>query len=429
MKLPNGWEWTTLGNVCDRAVKWDPRKSPSAAFEYIDIGAIDRQRITKSTSLLGAEAPSRARQLVKKGDTIVSTVRTYLVNTALVPEELDGATVSTGFCVLRPTGVIDSKFLFYRVLEAGFVASLSAVQTGSSYPAVRDSNVFAQPVALPPLAEQRRIVALLDERLSRLDAGASALVAVSARATQLRRSTLEDVFSRSAPKARVGDIAQLTDGPFGSNLKTSHYVASGPRVVRLQNIGDGTFRDEEAHITSDHYAHLSKHAVEPGDVVAASLGDDAPRACLVPEWLGPAIVKADCIRVRPGEHVLGTYLMWALNSPPVKRQAAVRIKGIGRPRLGLRGLSQLEVPLPPPEVQRVWHEEVDRVVASVATLTSEAEAALARARQMGRSVLARAFQGELVRQDPNDEPASVLLGRIAASRAAAQVKPRESQPA
>src|SRR5207237_167749 len=90
----------------------------------------------------------------------------------------------------------------------------------------------------------------------------------------------------------------ITDGPFGSNLKSSHYTSAGPRVIRLQNIGDGEFVDVSAHISPSHFKDLEKHSVEPGDLVCALLGDTLPRACFIPEHVGPAIVKADCPRVR-----------------------------------------------------------------------------------------------------------------------------------
>ena len=168
--------------------------------------------------------------------------------------------------------------------------------------------------------------------------------------------------------ARVGEIAELTDGPFGSNLKTAHYTESGPRVVRLQNIGHGVFRGEPAHIAEDHYKRLIKHAVGHSDIVVASLGEDAPRACLVPHWLGPAIVKADCIRLRTRDGIDPSFLMWMLNSPLVRAQAAPSIKGVGRPRLGLGGIRRLSVPIPPPHEQR-------RIVAAIEEQFSRLDAA------------------------------------------------------
>jgi type I restriction enzyme, S subunit len=149
----------------------------------------------------------------------------------------------------------------------------------------------------------------------------------------------------------VGEVAALTDGPFGSNLKTAHYVSEGPRVIRLQNIGAGAFRDERAHITIEHFETLRKHEVLPGDVVVASLGEEAPRACLVPPSLGPAVVKADCIRLRAADGIEPAFLMWILNSPPVKAQASRLIKGVGRPRLGLGGIRGLAPWSSPPSLR------------------------------------------------------------------------------
>ena len=191
--------------------------------------------------------------------------------------------------------------------------------------------------------------------------------------------------------ATVGEVAALTDGPFGSNLKTSHYVDAGPRVVRLQNIGDGVFRDEQAHITEFHFETLRKHEVVPGDVVVASLDDAPPRACLVPDWLGPAIVKADCIRVRTQPTMDPGFVMWMLNSPPAKAQAATLVKGVGRPRLGLGGIRRLAIPVPPLNEQR-------RIVAAIEEHLSRLDAAdallgiaLRRLDRMPRIVLASAL--------------------------------------
>src|SRR5258706_505676 len=78
----------------------------------------------------------------------------------------------------------------------------------------------------------------------------------------------------------------ITDGPFGSKLKTEHYTTAGPRVVRLQNIGDGNFVDAGAHISHQHFLSLRKHEVHAGDVVIAALGESPPRACVIPPALG-----------------------------------------------------------------------------------------------------------------------------------------------
>lgn len=144
----------------------------------------------------------------------------------------------------------------------------------------------------------------------------------------------------------------ITDGPFGSNLASRHYTDMGPRVVRLQNIGDGRFLDARAHISEQHFDSLQAHEVQGGDLLVASLGEVLPRACLAPEWLGPAIVKADCIRVRLGDDVDPRWVLYALQRPEARRWAEEHRHGVGRPRLGLKTIRKLPIPLPPIDEQR-----------------------------------------------------------------------------
>jgi type I restriction enzyme, S subunit len=150
--------------------------------------------------------------------------------------------------------------------------------------------------------------------------------------------TLNDLQSE-VPRA-------ITDGPFGSNLARRHYTETGPRVVRLQNIGDGQFVDEKAHISEEHFESLRAHEVKAGDLLVASLGEVLPRACLAPVSLGPAIVKADCIRVRLRQDVDPRWVLYAMQRPEVRRWADEHRHGIGRPRLGLKVIRQIPVPLP-----------------------------------------------------------------------------------
>jgi type I restriction enzyme, S subunit len=155
---------------------------------------------------------------------------------------------------------------------------------------------------------------------------------------------------------RLGDITSeesaFCDGPFGSNLKTEHYTASGARVVRLQNIGAGKFLDNDrAYISVEHFQSLRTHSVEPGDVVVAALGNGARpagRACQIPSDFGPGIVKADCFRLRmPDDVVFAPYLIAILNSPMFLSQIADRLRGATRPRMTLAILKDTLIPLPP----------------------------------------------------------------------------------
>ncbi len=177
ISTPSRWTHARISDVCVSTESRDPRLHPGSQFTYIDIGGVDGERhvIAETKQMVGSNAPSRGRQIVRRDDTLLSTVRTYLTKTALVPEYLDGAIASTGFCVLRPGPTVDPRFLFYRTLESSFVAALSAKQTGSSYPAVRDHDVRDMGIDVPSLVEQRRIAEVIEEQLSRLDAAQRSL--------------------------------------------------------------------------------------------------------------------------------------------------------------------------------------------------------------------------------------------------------------
>jgi len=183
--IPAHWRVVRLGEVVHKCKQIDPRRIPSWRFKYIDVSSVDNQRlaIVGYSVHEGKDAPHRARKLVHRGDIIFATVRPYLKRIAIVGEEFDGHICSTAFCVLRPNkSLLDSNFLFYAVSEDRFVASVSAHQRGSSYPAVTDSDVLREVIPLPPLSEQREIARILQAVDRKLEA------------EEARRQVLEALF-------------------------------------------------------------------------------------------------------------------------------------------------------------------------------------------------------------------------------------------
>lgn len=188
----------------------------------------------------------------------------------------------------------------------------------------------------------------------------------------------------------------ITDGPFGSHLTSAHYTEQGPRVVRLQNIGDGRFVEAKAHISQQHFESLRAHEVLAGDLLVASLGEDPPRACLAPPALGPAIVKADCIRVRLAPSVDPRWVMYALQTPAVRTWASEKMYGVGRPRLGLKTIRAIPIPLAPSEEQRRVVEILEGHLSSLDAATAVLQAAQRRLRAMEALVLSAVREGKEV---------------------------------
>ncbi|MFA6179954.1 MAG: restriction endonuclease subunit S [Candidatus Methylopumilus sp.] len=186
-------------------------------FSYIDIAAIDRleRTISNPQVVTAANAPSRARQLIKAGDILVSTVRPNLNTVAVVGSDFDGAVASTGFCVLRvKADQLHSGYLFHWIASENIVRHLSAVATGASYPAVSDKIIKSLPIALPALKEQKRITAILDK--------ADSLRRKRQQAIRLADNFLRAIFldmfgdpvtnSRKWPEKGIYEIAKVTTG-------------------------------------------------------------------------------------------------------------------------------------------------------------------------------------------------------------------------
>ncbi len=155
-----------IGELVRSVHKWNPCESATnELFTYIDIASVNREtkQVEEAVEILTHEAPSRARQIVKAGDILVSTVRPNLNAVAHLNSQFDGATASTGFTVLRTKPQrLDSWYLYYWVRTPYFIEDMVRRSAGASYPAVSDSIIKEYGIPLPPLEEQRRIAGILD---------------------------------------------------------------------------------------------------------------------------------------------------------------------------------------------------------------------------------------------------------------------------
>jgi type I restriction enzyme S subunit len=251
-------------------------------------------------------------------------------------------------------------------------------------------------VPLPPLREQRRIVEILQQA----DALREKRAHAEAMAARILPSLFQDLFGdpgtnpKRFPTQSLRELAtKYSDGPFGSNLKSDHYVPSGVRVVRLQNIGLGEFIDDDkAFISQQHFAQLSKHECVPGDVLIGTLGDPNVRACIQPDFIPVALNKADCVQFRADPHkCTPEYVCWLLNSPSTLAMASTLIAGQTRPRISMGRLAELVVPRPPISLQRHF----SALVNTFQPVLKKAQASTRNLHTLFQALLHRAFAGDL----------------------------------
>lgn len=199
--MPESWELSTLGTLCESTDSVDLRSEAERVIEYVDVSSTSRDYlcIEKTSRFILKEAPGRARKRILTSDVIFATVRPTLLRVAVVPEKLNNQVCSTAFCVLRRDSKMSAhNFIYYVVQRDQFVQQLAEIETGASYPAVTDRMVREQIVPVPSIEEQHEIVAILAAIDRKIDLH------------RRKRAVLDDLFKTLLHKLMTGEI-QITN--------------------------------------------------------------------------------------------------------------------------------------------------------------------------------------------------------------------------
>lgn len=358
-------------------------------LENIESGGrlVDVRRVAAG-ELLSSKFAFSSRHL------LYGKLRPYLAKIAR--PDFDGI-CSTDILPILPGPDLDRGYLAWLLLSPEMVKLASSRATGANLPRLSPNALAELKIPLPPMPEQRRIAAILDK----VDALQAERRAVLNKFDDLTHSIFLDMFGDPAtnpkgwPTRALGSLAEkFSDGPFGSNLKTEHYVESGVRVVRLQNIGSGKFiNDDTAYVSESHFLKLRKHECLPGDILVGTLGEPNLRACIQPSWLQVALNKADCVQIRPNPAVAtAEFVCGLLNQPSTELMARELMHGQTRVRISMGNLRQLEVPVPPISLQRKFV----RLIAAVEKLSKTHQTNAAYLKDLFASLQSEAFRGELV---------------------------------
>lgn len=376
---------------------WNPTSySEQVSFRYIDISSVSQEK--KTINLNGevaiSEAPSRARQLVHAGDVLVSTVRPNLNAVAFVPNEMDGAIASTGFCVLRPNKeLISGRYLFHWVQSPSFITNMVKQSTGQSYPAVSDKIVKQSEIPLPPLDEQKRIAAILDQ--------ADALRRLRQRAidrlNQLGQAIFYEMFGDPAKQdeARRYPIrilstlcTKITDGTHQS----PGWSHEGVPFIFVSNVRNLSISFEtNKFVSKETYNQLTRLSpIECGDVLYTAVGSYGNAA--VVDTSGPFLFQRHIAHLKPNQDKLDSvFLSYCLESKELRRQADRAAKGVAQKTVTLADIKGFEIPYPPKDLQDTFHKRIS----SLRGLCSSASDHYTNLASMFSSLQHRAFRGEL----------------------------------
>jgi len=390
----SNFQETQLSQLVEKVASWDPTtQATNKIIDYIDISSIDRDRkqIYETTKVVGEEAPSRARQLVQAHDVLVSTVRPNLNAVAQVPETLDGATASTGYCILRPRNRdLDARYLFHWVRTPTFVDSMVLQATGASYPAVTDKIVKSSKIPLPPIEEQRRIAMILDCA----DALRAKRRAAIAKLDTLLQATFLDMFGDPVTNPmgwEVVDMANLlTYLTSGSRGWAEYYSDEGTIFLRIQNVQKDRLKlDDLAHVQAPDSAEKTRTTVQAGDVLL-SITADLGRTAVIPPDFPPANINQHLAILRV-KGVIPEYLSTFLSSSGGQTQFEKLNRQGVKAGLNFNDIKSLKILLPPSELQ----QKFTLAKMSIRQYIVQHQKSLTDFDHLFHSLQQRAFRGEL----------------------------------
>ena len=442
-ELPQGWTRVLLTQAAESVATGVP--TFEGEVEYYSTGSIQPHRSEPEGRFTFQSRPSRANRWSQENDVLQARMQ-GTDKAVLVSQLLANCLFSTGFIQLRPyADVCDARFLAYFVASPEFLATRDEMATGSTQVALTDTGARGLSIPLPPLAEQRRIVARLEVLLGQVDACRQRLAKIEALLKRFRQAVLaaacsgkltgdwreeHDVEVTDDGSAEVPEgfpslpetwlwqsLESVCDKIVDCPHSTPKWTDSGWLCVRTTNFQPGLLDLSEVRYVSNTTFNKRIERLRPqsGDVLYSREGGILGIACMIPPNVELCLGQRMMLfRTKPDFQA--ELLMHWLNSPVILRRVQELTGGSASPHLNVRDIKNFPTPIPPVPEQHEMVRRVESLFALADNIEQRYKKARAFIDKLTPSLLAKAFRGELVPQDPNDEPASVLLERIKGER-------------
>lgn len=428
-EVPENWVWVYGKNIF---MPMESRKPDGEDFYYIDIDAIDNknQVVTEAKKIKTAQAPSRASRKLHTGDTVFSLVRPYLKNIAYIDVQLSDCIASTGFFVCTPNAALNDKYLYRLMVSSYVVDGLNKHMKGDNSPSIRKDDIENYPFPLPPLSEQQRIVERIEELFAKLDEAKERLQEVADSFAVRKAAILHKAFTGELTKQWrrengvsyesweekfVKDICN--DIKVGIVIKPSQYYTdqkNGVAAFRSANVRESYIEDKDwVYINKNGQDTNKRSEVHTGDVLIVRSGNPGT-ACVVTEKYDGFNAIDILIAVPDSKKVTSEFLCAYTNSPACKTLISNNKRGMALAHFNVGGYSQLPISLPTLSEQHEIVRLIDDLLARERAAQQATEQALASIDLMKKSILARAFRGELGTNKASEASALELLRQVLA---------------
>lgn len=406
-EIPNHWMEEKLKHIvsCNDDVL-DETTDPEEIINYVEISDVDSiNGVNNHTQYRFKEAPSRARRITKKGDVIVSTVRTYLK--AIAPIKEDNLIVSTGFAVLRPRK-IESSFVSYALQNEFFLGEVVSRSTGVSYPAINSTDLVEIKIPVPSADEQRIIASYLDDKVGQIDAVIAEKKKMVEDLQHYRKSVISEAVTRGLnPDVPMKDsrIEQFKSIPSHWKLEKLKYtgtfnngltyspedvVDDGILVLRSSNIQNGKLSFDDCVYVKEVPGFLK---VKTGDIIICSRNGSPSLVgkCVFIDDIVDATFGAFMMRYRP--EIVGKFAFYAFQHATSLYKGLYSTSTINQ--LTMNVINQMYVAIPPIEEQTTIADYIDERLALVDTSVKELQSQIEDLKSYKSSLITEAVTGKI----------------------------------
>jgi type I restriction enzyme S subunit len=421
-ELPAGWASATFGEVAEIKLgkMLDKNKNRGIPTPYLRNVNVRWDYVDQSNLLEMPMSPTERASLdIRDGDIMVceggepgrAAVWSYGPNTLSFQKAL---------MRLRPFEKVDSRFLAAHLRRASLSGKLEEHFSGTTIKHLPQQALSRLPVNIPPLSEQRRIVAKIDSLSGKSRRAREHLDHIPWLVEKYKQAVLAAAFSSDDKSThRLDDLADTSASIRYGVLQPGDVNDVGVPLIRVCDLKDQQVAwSELRRISSDIDNQYASARIRDGDVLISVVGTIG-RIALVQGMREPTNIARAVARIRPDfRKVVPRWLAWRLQSADCQRTFAQDAREVARKTLNISLIKDVKLVVPSLQDQARTVARIDRLVTWINRLSAEAMSARKLVDRLDQAVLAKAFRGELVPQDPSDEPASVLLERIKAGKAA-----------